>query len=121
MLGFTLHKFHHDTMSVEIDGLWHRESAVIECLHVGELFRCRNPGQVDPTHLLPLLVVVPLFTDLPETRPPQSVELQAERRRTLRVPDNVDVGLFPGTNLVAERGDGTPCSQSLKEMTTVGD
>ena len=100
-------------MSVEIDGLWHWESAVVQRLHVGELFRRRDPGQVEPTHLLPPLVVVSLLADLPETGPAQPVELQAEGRFALGVPDHIDVGLLSGSDLVAERGDGTPCCQSL--------
>ena len=99
---FTLHKLHHDTMSVEIDGLRHWEPAVIQRLHVSELFRRRDPRQVNPAHLLPLLVVVSLLSDLPETGPAQPVELEAESRLALGVPNHIDVGLLSGANLIAE-------------------
>ena len=67
-LFLTLYQIHDNAVPVEVVGLRDGEAPVVEGLHVGKLFGRRDPGQVQPTHLLPGLVVVTLLTDFPKKK-----------------------------------------------------
>jgi hypothetical protein len=89
----TMNKLHDDTMTIEINGFRHWKTPIVQGLEVGKLLGGRDPGQVQPAHLLALLVVVPLLANLAKTGPSKTMKFEAQLL-TLLVGDNVNIGFF---------------------------
>ena len=113
-----MHKFHDNAMPVKINWLWNWKPPIVQSFHIRKFFRCRNSGQVQPTHLLPLLVIVSFFANLSEASPAKTVQLQA-KLLSLLVRNNVNVGLLASPYLIAKRFDRIPTCQSFQSQVIV--
>ena len=111
-------KLHDNAMTVEVDRFWNWKTPIVEGLHVGKLFGGRDPRQIQPAHLLPLLVVVPFLANLSETSPTKAVQLQTQLLALL-VGHDVDVRLLARPDLVAEGFDGVAAGQGLERQVVV--
>ena len=65
-------QLHDNCMSVVVIRLGNRETSVVQSFHVGKLLHGWQPRQVQPRHVVPVLVVVALVLQLTKGRPSQS-------------------------------------------------
>jgi hypothetical protein len=56
----SLYEFHDDAVAIEVVGLGDGEAAVVQGLHVGELFRSRNARKVNP-ETIKILTIKTMF------------------------------------------------------------
>ena len=96
-----VHLGHHHGVPVVVDGLGHREAAVAEGPHEGELLLGRQPVEVEPGEAGAAPQVVALALDGAERRPAQPVELDDERVPLL-VLRLIHVRLLPHPDLPAQ-------------------